>query len=89
VNSFLFVEYQFSLSLNHEIHMLTRDVKNQGWVMVFYATFNNISVILWRSVLMVGETGVFGENHRTVASCVHTLSHNVVSSIPYHQRDSN
>jgi hypothetical protein len=27
------------------------------WVMVFNATFNNISVILWRSVLLVVETG--------------------------------
>ena len=32
-------------------------------VMVFNATFNNISVILWRSVLLVEETGVRGENH--------------------------
>jgi len=27
-------------------------------VMVFNATFNNISVILWRSALLVEETGV-------------------------------
>ena len=27
-------------------------------IMVFNATFNNISVISWRSVLFVGETGV-------------------------------
>ena len=33
-------------------------------VMVFNATFNNISVIPWRSVLLVQETGVPGENHR-------------------------
>jgi hypothetical protein len=33
-----------------------------------HATFNNISVILWRSVLFAEETGVLGENHRTVAS---------------------
>jgi hypothetical protein len=32
-------------------------------VMVFNATFNNISVILWRSVLLVEETRVPGENH--------------------------
>jgi hypothetical protein len=37
-------------------------------VMVFNATFNNISVILWRSVLLVEETGVRGENHWHVAS---------------------
>ena len=30
---------------------------------VFNATFNNISVILWQSVLLVEETGVPGENH--------------------------
>ena len=29
--------------------------------MVFNATFNNISVISWWSVLMVEETGVFGK----------------------------
>ena len=33
--------------------------------MVFYATFNNISVISWRSVLLMEETG---ENHRPVTS---------------------
>jgi hypothetical protein len=32
-------------------------------VMVFNATFNNVSVILWQSVLLVEETGVAGENH--------------------------
>jgi hypothetical protein len=31
-------------------------------VMVFNATFNNISVISWQLVLFVGETGVPGEN---------------------------
>ena len=31
-------------------------------VMVFSATFNNILVILWRSVLLMKETGVPGEN---------------------------
>jgi len=36
--------------------------------MVFNATFNNISVISWRSVLLVEETGVPGVNHRPVTS---------------------
>ena len=36
--------------------------------MVFNATFNNIPVISWWSVLLVEETGVAGENHRPVAS---------------------
>jgi len=39
-----------------------------GWFMVFNATFNNISVISWRSVLLLEETGVPGENHRPVTS---------------------
>jgi len=39
-----------------------------GWFMVFNATFNNTSVISWRSVLLVEETGLSGENHRPVAS---------------------
>ena len=40
--------------------------------MVFNATFNNISVISWWSVLLEEQTRVPGENHRQ------TLSHNVV-----------
>ena len=36
--------------------------------MVFNATFNNISVISWRSVLLVEETGVPGETHHPVAN---------------------
>jgi len=31
--------------------------------MVFNATFNNISVISWWSVLLVEETGEYRENH--------------------------
>jgi len=49
-------------------------------VMVFNATFNNISFISWRSVLLLEETGVPGENHRPAANHWQTLSHNVVSS---------
>jgi hypothetical protein len=51
--------------------------------MVFNATFNNISVISWGSILLVEETGVSGENHQQ------TLSHNVILSTLHHQRDSN
>ena len=38
------------------------------WFMVLNATFNNISVISWWSVLLVEETREPGENHRLVAS---------------------
>jgi len=41
--------------------------------MVFNATFNNISAIPWRSVLLVEETGVPRENHRLVASYRQTV----------------
>jgi len=46
--------------------------------MVFNATFNNISVISWQSVLLVNETGEPKENHRPAPSHLQTLSHNVV-----------
>jgi len=36
--------------------------------MAFNATFNNISVISWLSVLLMEETKIPGENHRPVAS---------------------
>jgi hypothetical protein len=56
---------------------------------VFNATFNNIPVKSWRSILLMDETGVPGENHRPVASHLQTLTHNVVSSTPRHERGSN
>ena len=55
------------------------------WFMVLNTTFNNISVISWRSVLLVEETRVPGENHWLVASHWQTLSHNVVSSTSLHE----
>ena len=53
--------------------------------MVFSATINNISVISWRSVLFVEETG---ENQLPVASHWQILSYIVVSSTPCHERAS-
>jgi hypothetical protein len=47
-------------------------------LMVFNNTFNNISVISWRSVLLVEETREPRENHRPGADHLQTLSHNVV-----------
>jgi hypothetical protein len=52
------------------------------WFMVFNATFNNISVISWRSVLLVEKTGVPGENHQHSTSHIQTFSRKVVISIP-------
>jgi len=37
-------------------------------IMVFNTTVNNISVISWRSVLLMEETEVLGESHRPAAN---------------------
>jgi len=50
---------------------------------VLNATFNNISVISWQSILLVEETGVPRENHWLVSSKWQTWSHKVVSSSEY------
>ena len=43
--------------------------RSRGYgVMVFNATFINISDMLWHSVLLVEETEVPGEKHRPAAS---------------------
>jgi hypothetical protein len=58
-------------------------------VMVFTNIINNISTITWWSVLLVEKTEVPGENHRHATNHWQPLSHNVVSSIPPYERDSN
>jgi len=47
------------------------------WFMVCNATFNNISVISWRSVLLVQENGVPGET-------TDTLYHIMLYRVPVH-----
>jgi hypothetical protein len=54
-------------------------------VMMLNATFNNISVISWLSVLLQGDARVSGENHLPVVCHWQTLSHNVVSITPRHE----
>ena len=54
-------------------------------VMVFNATLNNISVMLWWSVLLLEETAVPGENHRPATSHEQTLLHNVVALKSQHE----
>jgi hypothetical protein len=56
---------------------------------VFNATFNNISVISWRTVLLVEESGVPGENHRPVAIYRQTSSQSDALITPHHERGSN
>ena len=91
-------EKYFLLLLRHDIYtmwargnifggkyilLLLRMSPRKVWLMVIHATFKNISVISWLSVLLVEETGVPRENHRPVASHWQTLSHNVISSTPH------
>jgi hypothetical protein len=48
----------FRLFNNYKvIKYILRNGQNKYTVMVFNATFNNISVISWQSVLLVEETG--------------------------------
>ena len=52
-------------------------------IIVFNATFNNISVKSWRSVLLIEKPEYPEKNHRPVASHLQSVSHNVVSSTPH------
>jgi hypothetical protein len=50
---------------------------------MFIATFNNISVISWRSVLLVEENGVPGENHFKISLLFHLFFLYLTCSYPY------
>ena len=72
--------YVFQLLYNMHIIMTSRLLRRREWLvfvclMVLNATFNNISVISWRSVLLVEETGGPGKNHWPVVNHWQTLSH--------------
>ena len=56
---------------------------------VFNATFSNISVISRQSISFAEETEVVEVNPRPVTSHWQILSHNVVSSTPRHELNSN
>jgi len=57
--------------------------------MVFNATFNNISVISWRSVLLAEKTKCPEITTELSQVTDQLLSHNVVSSTPRHERGLN
>ena len=56
-----------------------------GSFKVFNVTFNNILAVSF----IGGGNQSNGENHRPATSHWQTLSHNVVSSTPRHEQDSN
>ena len=57
--------------------------------MVFNTTLNNISVILLRSVLLMGETIVFRKSTDLPQVTDKLYTHNVVSSTLRHERHGN
>ena len=64
---------QFWLMIAHTLKMCTsrKMISNISVMGLSYgvnATFNNISVIPWQSILLIEETGVPEENHRTAVS---------------------
>ena len=53
------MEFNFEIQYKPDEQLIVPDSLSRGFgFMVFNATFNNISVISWRSVLLVEETGV-------------------------------
>ena len=52
-------------------------------VVIFNATFNNISVISWRSILLGEETGVPGEKNRPAAILL-KMALNIITLILTH-----
>jgi hypothetical protein len=64
----------FILDFSLLYEWITKTINNlwmglvKGFFLVLNTTFNNISVISWRSVLLVEETGVARENNRHAAS---------------------
>ena len=63
--------YDRPYMIKHTHNFNNIEKKNTGvrvMVMVFNATFNNISVLSCRSDVLMDETGVTGKNHRPVAS---------------------
>ena len=84
-----FLTYSITFRICYEIHYTStlywNHCQRKGhyydlvWFMVFNATFNNITAILWQSVLLVEKTRVPGDNinHWPASSRWQTLSQNV------------
>jgi hypothetical protein len=70
--------------VNKLITIFQNMVGDLVWFMVFNATFNNISAISWRSVLLVEEIGVPSTCRKSLTN----LSHNVVKILKLKNRKS-
>jgi len=71
-------------SINKEINICFTGSQCLGlWCLTPLSTIFQLSLQL---IFIGGETG---ENHRPAASRWQTLSHNVISCTPCHERDSN
>ena len=55
-----------------------RILKMKLWFMLFNATFNNISAIWCRSVLLVEETGEHGEKNTDLSQVIDKLYHTML-----------
>jgi hypothetical protein len=61
------ISFTFNISCKRQVSVSNRAMFNECCLM-FNATFNNISVISWRSVLLVEKTREPGENRQPIAS---------------------
>ena len=69
--SLLYNSFSYYFTFVKKKLLMSKTMLYLSWVvrvMMFNATFNNISVISWWSVLLVEETGLPGENHRPATS---------------------
>jgi hypothetical protein len=57
-----------AINIHYTSNLKASNIPFRVMVMVFNATFNNISIMLWCSVLLVKKTVVPRENHSLVAS---------------------
>ena len=87
--SFVGIINREKLKLHLEIYVETFSIVIWIMAMVLNTTFNNISVISCQSVLLVEETGVPRENHRSDVSHWQTWSPIVVSNTPRHEWNLN
>jgi hypothetical protein len=92
IRMFLFIEYDLWFVVFFLVWAQTDCIRRCKFIFqVFNATFNNISVISWRSVLLMEKIEGPRENHRPTASHWQIISHNVVQlallreSNPQHQ----